>query len=274
MLERPKIPELFTASEQPQLYGCEHCKDFGYVVCDASEAFIKDDKSFYNHNGEYIENIVYLKKCKCTIAAEFKRKMEASGLHGVANLTFKDYKTRFEWQKAYLKTAREFREKPSDAFFMSGSKGSGKTLLCSTLFKYLIYDGRKGIYMIWDEEMSKATDNYRSIDYTLLERWKKSDVLYIDDFLKCINNDISQLTEMEKMAARTIINSRYNRDNKITIISTELTDVQLSKIDGSLWGRITEMATRKNLIVMNPNEDRDIRAMMLKGTWNEEENIT
>ncbi|WZU02664.1 hypothetical protein MGH68_07155 [Erysipelothrix sp. D19-032] len=120
--------------------------------------------------------------------------------------------------------------------------------------------------------MAEATDNYRAIDFKKFSMWSSIPLLYIDDFLKCMDNDINKLTDLEKRTARAIINARYNNPKLITIISTELTDVQLERIDRSLFSRLKEMATSKYLHFMDPKDtSRDIRHLKFIGEWPKEE---
>lgn len=261
------IPELHIPN-QDKMYKCDVCKDVGRVSCDKEEADISYPDTVVDNQGNFVNVIVYQKKCQCRIDNEFKYHMQMSGIGNVEGLSFKNYITKYQWQKHYLKLAKEFKEEKRQLFFISGPSGSGKTRLCSTLFKHMVYDGKEGYYMAWEKEIIKAKNNYSKISIDDFNHYVRIPILYIDDFLKSPGNDISKVSDVELSIARSLINARYAAKNKITIISTELTDKQLRILDHSMFGRLQEMATQRYLIVMNPKEDRDIRNEIYKGEWN------
>lgn len=265
---------------------CKICNDRGFVVTTKEDAELVEEKEEIittiidgpdgttkkKHTPTGVFNKVYTKKCICKVKSDYMYRLTAGGMSNFINHSFNNFITKFKWQEIFLNSAKDFRKDPTQLFFMSGIAGSGKTRLCSTLANYLVYKGYSPEYLLWEREMAEATDNYRAIDFKKFSMWSSIPLLYIDDFLKCMDNDINKLTDLEKRTARAIINARYNNPKLITIISTELTDVQLERIDRSLFSRLKEMATSKYLHFMDPKDtSRDIRHLKFIGEWPTEE---
>ena len=255
--------EAHTFNIEPKIivYKCDQCKDSGRIKT-------TEDESQYYETGIGDEPDIHYKNCECRNKAEFERKMDKknSGIeHSYDKFTFKNYETKFEWQKEYKNKAMEFARKPSGAFVMLGGTSSGKTHLCTAIITNLAYKGYHVHYVEWRALMSDM--KFGQIDPKRLEYIFNIPVLYIDDLMKSMDgNDHTTISSKEKSYAWQIIDARLKR-NKITIISSEYTMKELGQVDMSLISRIMEMATKKNFIDMPRNEDRNIRIMQFEGDF-------
>ena len=84
-----------------------------------------------------------------------------------------------------------------------------------------------------------------------LRELQNIDVLYIDDFLKCL--DKSKINT-ELSFAFEIINARYIADRP-TIISSELDINQLNAFDNALAGRIVEKAGKFTISISGSDKN-------------------
>jgi len=103
-------------------------------------------------------------------------------------------------------------------FYISGQVGSGKSHICTAIASELIKQGYDFKYLDFAHEMSRLTTELRSGYPDVREKTEKEfdylcnvKVLYIDDFMK--TSDDKHLFDL--------INSRYGKNNLITIISSE-----------------------------------------------------
>ena len=81
---------------------------------------------------------------------------------------------------------------------------------------------------------------------------KKTEVLYIDDFLK--GGD----TDADIRLAYEILNSRYNDRGLRTILSSEMTPEKLLRRDEALGGRIYERA--RGYVLQAPQGNRRLES--------------
>ena len=89
----------------------------------------------------------------------------------------------------------------------------------------------------------------------MIDRFKKAEVLYIDDLFKTGRNpDGSEPkpTAADINAAFEIINYRYNNPALLTIISSELNEDELLDIDEAVGGRIFERSKSISIAKKRP----------------------
>ena len=211
--------------------GCEQC-----------------DRGWIRHTeGDYS----YAKKCDCLIAKETVHRFRRSGLgEALESCTFDSYKAEEPWQKAMKDTALRYtnhlKGKGEEWMFLGGTVGSGKSHLCTAVCGELMRSGRNVKYMQWVSESRRlkalVTDEEAFDD--AIEKYRESDILYIDDLLKQQHQfgGIPKPTDADIRVVFEIINDRYNR-RKPTIISSEWTLTKdLMDADPGAFSRIYERA--------------------------------
>ena len=178
---------------------CPDCNGSGYIL-------YKDEA------GREIAKI-----CNCKKLMEARKKLWDSGLaKEFQNKTFDDYRT---LDKNKLKNAKQiamnYVKNMTDgnenfSLLMCGQAGAGKTHLGTACSIELINSGRAVIYMGYQETVTElkslvvdATSYSRA-----LSRYKETEILFIDDFLK------GRLTESD-------INIVYEIINHNSLIVTE-----------------------------------------------------
>ena len=123
------------------------------------------------------------------------------------------------------------------AMMLCGQVGAGKTHLGTACSMKLINQGVPVIYMGYREEITAL--KARIIDPDLynreMNRYKRANVLFIDDFLK------GKVTETDLNIIYEIINYRYN-NNLPVILSTEKTLDDLIIFDEATASRLIEMS--------------------------------
>lgn len=215
-------------------YECKYCKNKGYIV-----------KLVESANGTYSHAIA---DCKCAEVRRSIMRMKRSGLKDIIkDYTFDKFETSEPWQAALKEAAVQYAEKPKGWFFLGGQSGAGKTHLCTAICREFLLAGRNVSYMLWRDDVIKikgaVTD---SEEYAkLIDKYKRVDVLYIDDLFKtgkAADNIVQKPTAADINVAFEIINYRYNNQELITIISSELTEDELFDIDEAVGGRIYERA--------------------------------
>ena len=201
---------------------CPECEGRGYT-------FWRDE------NG-----ILFSKTCKCEIIRQNRKRMERSGLSGIAGrYTFESYKTAEPWQMTAKEAAERYLEDWAGKwFFIGGTSGSGKTHLCTAICVKLMEGGIPVRYMQWRADIPpiKAIVNDADRYKKAIEPLKNVKALYIDDFLK------GKPSEGDLNVAFELINHRYIDQRKITIISSEMTLDKIIKWDEATGGRIAERA--------------------------------
>ena len=134
-------------------------------------------------------------------------------------------------------------------FYIFGQSGAGKSHICTAICGALIERSKDVYYMPWRDEStalkSLVTD---AAAYTGRMRvLKKTEVLYIDDFLK--GGD----TDADIRLAYEILNSRYNDRGLRTILSSEMTPEKLLRRTKSPYPK-----------TCSPEFSRIIRGMALR----------
>lgn len=218
-------------------YDCPKCKNKGYI------AGVK---------GLYMVTV----PCECMKIRANMARLERSGLKdSVAEYTFKNYKADKPWQKGILERAVEFAKDPKGWFYIGGQVGSGKTHICTAIASHLIKKGREVLYMRWTDDTVKlkAVKNNDEEYGAMIEKFKRTDVLYIDDFFKTEKG--KQPTTADVNIAFEMLNYRYNNRDLITIISSERTLGELLDIDEATGSRIKQRCGNNHISVERKPEN-------------------
>lgn len=203
--------------------------------CNNKEVF------YFINNGEE-----ECKSCECKKIRNTIINLQNSGIdmNMLEHYTFENYETSEPYQKAIKEKALEYWRDISNGkktwFVINGQSGSGKTHICTALFQNLVTKKfMSGEYFLWTRDckaFAKKSKGYGK-NQEDFEKWEERlhtcDVLYIDDFLKKTEYD-----EAFSLAYQ-IVNERYN-SGKITIISSELSYDDITKVDEAIAGRINE----------------------------------
>ena len=181
----------------------------------------------------------FTKECVCMVQRRALMQARKSGLDETLSAkTFKSYKTPDDRFKAIKEKAQEYvKFGHGKWFYVSGIPGSGKTHLCTAICGALLKAGKPVKYVIWREIAQELRAKINDPEFgEIMDRLKRPQVLYIDDFLK------GSITEADMNRAIEILNARYNLPNKRTIISSELEIKDIRNLDEATGGRIYQRA--------------------------------
>ena len=191
--------------------------------------------------------------CKCLKIRKTIGNMQRSGLKSIIrDYTFDKYEAEQPWQQSVKEAAMAYAREPDGWFFIGGQSGAGKTHLCTAICRKFLLEGMEVRYMLWRDEIvriKQLANDYGQYQ-ELIDRYKRVQVLYIDDLFKtCRGADGREQrpTAADINAAFEIINGRYNDPKKLTVISSECTIDDLLGIDEAVAGRIFERAKAINL---------------------------
>lgn len=207
--------------------------------------------------------------CKCEEIRRSLIRLKASGLKNIIkDCTFDKFEATEPWQKAIKEAAQEYAKNPQGWFALLGQSGAGKTHLCTAICREFLLAGKRVTYMLWRDDIVKiknaaqgtAFDEEAIELHKLLYKFKTADILYIDDLFKTGKDPktgaMQNPTAADINYAFEIINYRYNNPDKLTIISSELSEDELLDIDEAVGGRIYE---RSKAFTIGKNRDRNYR---------------
>ena len=186
--------------------------------------------------------------CKCEEIRRSIMRMKRSGLKDIIkDYTFDKFEATEPWQIAVKDEALAYAKNPDGWFFLGGQSGSGKTHICTAICREFLLAGKQVVYMLWRDDIVKLKGvvNDSEAYAPLIDRFKKADVLYIDDLFKtgkAADMAMQKPTPADINAAFEIVNYRYNNPELLTIISSELSEDELLDIDEAIGGRIFERA--------------------------------
>lgn len=231
-------------------YNCDKCRNRGLIM----RAF---------ENGGVWSTVC--SECDCVKIRTTIKRMQRSGLKNIIkDYTFAKYQAVEDWQVKLKDAAVKYADNPSGWFFIGGQTGAGKTHLCTAICREFLLNGRAVKYMLWRDDVVKLkgavndTDTYAS----LMDAYKRTEVLYIDDLFKTgkgADGQKQQPTAADINIAFEILNYRYNNPALLTIISSECTVNDIIEIDEATGGRIFERAEAFSL---KPDKRKNYR---LKG---------
>lgn len=245
----------------------EDMLDFeGFSKCDSlntnEEGFYKDydcklcRNRTYNHFHEVKNGKIYyyVMDCECKkIRNEYQRLQDCGiSTKQLDKFYLEKYMTLSDWQKnlkdAAIKFLDDYKANTKDFnnwFVASGQPGTGKSHICTAIYRELLLSGKKVKFMPWKDTMdrlllykkSSYAENQKKYEKEINEL-KMVDVLYIDDFFKSLPLD-GYVKDQVLDLAYMIINARYSNE-LITIISTEYLVDEIMNIDNAICGRIKE----------------------------------
>lgn len=235
-------------------YDCELCRNRGYLVV------LRELP-----NGHFTQAS---QECRCMEIRRTLRRMQRSGLKNLLDTcTFDRYKAESDWQKLLKSKAVEYADNPSGWFGLFGQSGIGKSHLCTAICRKFLLEGRKVAYMAWREDISRLKDYDCASEprLKLLERFKRTEVLYIDDLFKSgirPDGEKQRPTSADINLAFEIVNHRYNNPALLTIVSSEWTIDGLLSIDEATGSRIFERAGN-NGINIRPDSSKNYRTRQI-----------
>lgn len=215
-------------------YNCPICHNKGWI-----------DRAVQMENGSWTVNA---RHCKCMAVRLTIKRMEKSGLKNIIrDYTFDKYEAAEAWQEKIKASAMDYANAPDGWFFIGGQSGCGKTHLCTAICRKFLLEGKAVKYMLWRDEITKLKSLVTESDeyQTAVDKYKKTDVLYIDDLFKTgkdKDGHQQRPTTGDVNAAFEILNFRYNDPKLLTIISSECTMQDILDIDEATGGRIFERA--------------------------------
>lgn len=189
----------------------------------------------------------------CPDCAAIRHSLYIQKVNGLEGKTVQSYKATDTWQQNALNKVNDYINDNSGAWlYFGGQSGAGKTHLCTAAMREKVFKYQLDAHIMnWIEDGGKLKrivndqDNYTKE----IDKFKNADILYIDDFFKCLHGD--NITAADLRLAFEILNSRYTR-NKPTIISSELLLTRINEIDNAVGGRIAEKCGR---FVLNIRQD-------------------
>lgn len=205
-------------------YRCEKCNNKGYIW--------KLDENLFDVRAD----------CECTLIRDSLTRAKRSGLGNIlTDYSFEKYIAKEKWQEELKKKAQQFcTDDSAKWFFIGGQVGCGKTHLCTAIVAHYINSHCDARYMVWveDSKRIKAVANETSYQAEI-NKFKKTEVLYIDDFLKVRGGE--QPTSADINLAFEIINHRLMNPEQITIISSEKTLDEIAEYDEATMSRIFQL---------------------------------
>lgn len=205
-------------------------------------------------------------ECKCMGVRRTIKRMQRSGLKNIIrDYTFQKFDASQSWQQTIKQAAQDYAQFPAGWFFIGGQSGAGKTHICTAICREFLLAGRVVKYMLWRDEIVKIKNAVNEgEEYTsLIDSYKKTPILYIDDLFKtgkAADGTKQKPTAADVNVAFEILNFRYNDPALLTIISSECTINDILDIDEAVGGRIFERA--KTAFSLKPDRSRNYR---LKG---------
>lgn len=207
------------------------------------------------------ENNTY-KKCRCTSIELSNINFRNSGFQiEDADLNLKNFDTWNPTARAmkttvtnYLIRYPKIKDTKQNSLIMCGQSGAGKSHIVKALaLKLLTNENQKLVYMPYIESMSKLKQIKMSGgDYVrALNKYKLSEVLFIDDLLK------GKITEADISILNEIFEYRVNNMLPV-LITTEHFLNDLLMIDEALGGRII-FATKDFAVEISEDINKNFR---------------
>lgn len=242
-LDRAKADTVNNQSGDLTGMDCPKCRNRGYF------AHLKPDSG------------LYFTDCDCLKLRKCYRELEESGLRRVTEeWTFSSFQAREPWQREMKAGAERYAADPQGWLLMAGQPGTGKSHLCTAIFRTVLGKGLAARYFSWRDKIAElkslSLDSEARKD--TVNRMKQAEFLYIDDLFKSAGpgGDCSP-TAADVNLAFEILNYRYI--NRLpTVLSTELLPQELVRIDEATSTRILEMA-KKHCYTLSRDFRRNMR---------------
>ena len=174
--------------------------------------------------------------CRCHGTRLTVKRLQKCGVWKQAQrYTLDNFHTDTVVQKTMKSVTQQFLEQPKGHWLMlCGQSGSGKTHLCTAAFVQLTHKlGLAGEYFLWNRDGRRLKAAVLEDNQGVWERYKETELLYIDDLFKDAASDA------DKRMAFELLDYRYNND-LLTILSSELSLDQRLALDEAIAGHIRE----------------------------------
>ena len=235
---------------EPDGIDCPICKNKGQIM---TMMFSEEGKPYKA-----------LGRCKCAKKRDAIGRIRRSGLgDSIERCTFDTFEVNEPWQERLKEKVIEYTEKGAKEgkwLYIGGQPGSGKSHLCTAAVGKLL-ENYETLYAVWPrmaQELKALAMDDEAYDRAI-HRYLVADLLYIDDFFKPVNRDSkSTATGADVRVAFDIINDRYIKHNKITIISSEWFIRELDEIDEATSSRIYERCDG-NVLNIKRDDKRNFR---------------
>ena len=237
-----KVDTLNAIALPAEDYDCPKCKNRQVI--------------YYAHQEPAYAGGFYARDCDCKPIRDNIRHLKRMGLlDRVSSAKIENFQAAEPFQQTMRQAALGYLEAaPGQWLYYGGQSGCGKTMLCSWLYGQLLNQGRQCYYMTWPEEsrlLRQNALNGEEQEKRLLPLFS-AEVLYIDDFLWGRNPTASELSY-----AFQLIDRRY-RENKATMISSELLLHEVDRLDSAIASRIAQRAG-DFLVNISPDPKRNFR---------------
>lgn len=229
-------------------YDCKKCHNKGWIM-----SAVQLDNGTWSTESRH---------CKCMKVRTAIKRMQKSGLKNIIkDYTFPKFEAAEAWQQTIKEAAMQYAKHPEGWFFIGGQSGAGKTHICTAICREFLMEGKEVKYMLWRDEIVKLKNAVTDPEYeSLVEKYKRVEVLYIDDLFKtgtAADGTRQRPTGADINVAFEILNFRYNDPKLLTIISSECTIDSIIDIDEATGGRIFEKA--KSAFSLKPDRSRNYR---------------
>lgn len=195
-------------------------------------------------NGEIITRV-----CDCMKVRRAYWNLQDSGLKDLVDrYRYDNFRRDTPWRDAMYKAAQAFERDKEQWLYIGGQPGCGKTHICTAAVADLLKRGVPARYMIWREEVVRlrALVNDHAEYARIIKPYEDVKVLYIDDFFKAPGG--KDPTDGDINIAYNLINHRYNKRLK-TIISSERSLMDITRIDEAIGSRIAQMAQGMTVVI-------------------------
>lgn len=210
-------------------YICDKCKDSGLIETSP---------------GKY-------RYCECRELNKVNKSWRDGGftLDMLQNKTFDNFKEVSHEVSKMKKLAANYTYKfqnickiLENSIYLAGVPGCGKTHIGCAICRNLMAKKYKPVYMPYVESFREIKQHANDEMYDkLINKYKKAEVLYIDDLLKCSE------TEADRKILYEIINYRYIKHLPL-IISSEKGITYLMNWDQAIGRRVYEMCGKGKYI--------------------------
>lgn len=234
----------------------QHKGELGGVDCPICQN--KGDVAFVSTKYSY--PLMRVRECECMKSRRSIWHIENSGLKDrLQDCTFETFKADKSFQQTMKDRAQAFVENPNNGWFLLGGQvGCGKTHICTAICGEFLKQGKSVKYMLWRDDVVEIKGLVTNAEEYAkkINRFKRADVLYIDDFFKMEQG--KRPTSADINLAFEIIDYRYRNRDLITIISSEKNIYDLLEIDEAVGSRIYERC-KNNVIELNGAENYRLR---------------
>lgn len=201
---------------------CQKCNNRGMIA-------------FLNDAGKFT-----LTPCKCAGHRRTIARLKQQGLFEAAKeKTLDKFTVTTEAQRGLKEIVQKYIADGNPRWLiLCGQSGAGKTHLCTAAFVQIsMKQGTDGRYLLWNSDGRRIKAASKDGDESLLNEFKQTSLLYIDDLFKCKKG--SEPSDADVRLAFELLDYRYAHKLR-TIISTEMPMEDISYLDEAIYRRIRE----------------------------------